>query len=132
MNIVKVASNSRPYKVAGAIAGVFREHRRAEVQVIGAGAVNQAVKALIIARNYLIQDGYTPIVVPLFVDIEIHGRVRTAIRFVILDASDVEAIRQVPLHMELPPEAGAAEGEAEAAQDAAQAATSDASAPPDA
>ncbi len=132
MNIVKVASNSRPYKVAGAIAGVFREHRRAEVQVIGAGAVNQAVKALIIARNYLIQDGYTPIVVPLFVDIEIHGRVRTAIRFVILDASDVEAIRQVPLHMELPPEAGAAEGEAEAAQDAEPAATSDASAPPEA
>ncbi len=132
MNIVKVASNSRPYKVAGAIAGVFREHRRAEVQVIGAGAVNQAVKALIIARNYLIQDGYTPIVVPLFVDIEIHGRVRTAIRFVILDASDVEAIRQVPLHMELPPEAGAAEGEAEAAQDAEATAASDASAPPEA
>ncbi len=112
MNIVKVASHSRPYKVAGAIAGVFREHRRAEVQVIGAGAVNQAVKALIIARNYLIQDGYTPIVVPLFVDIEIHGRVRTAVRFVILDAADVDAIRQVPLHMELPPDASGAAAEA--------------------
>ena len=104
MNIVKVASHSRPYKVAGAIAGVFREHRRAEVQVIGAGAVNQAVKALIIARNYLIQDGYTPVVVPLFVDIEIQDRVRTAVRFVILDVDDVETIRQVPLHMALPPE----------------------------
>jgi len=104
MNIVKVASHSRPYKVAGAIAGVFREHQRAEIQVIGAGAVNQAVKALIIARNYLIQDGYTPVVVPLFVDIEIQDRVRTAVRFVILEATDVEAIRQVPLHMALPPE----------------------------
>ncbi len=113
MNIVKVASHSRPYKVAGAIAGVFREHRRAEVQVIGAGAVNQAVKALIIARNYLIQDGYTPIVVPLFVDIEIHGRVRTAVRFVILDVTDVDAVRQVPLHMELPPDAAAEAGDAQ-------------------
>ncbi len=111
MNIVKVASHSRPYKVAGAIAGVFREHRRAEVQVIGAGAVNQAVKALIIARNYLIQDGFTPVVVPLFVDIEIHGRVRTAVRFVIVDAADTETIRGVPLHMELPPEAQGSEGE---------------------
>ncbi len=116
MNIVKVASHSRPYKVAGAIAGVFREHRRAEVQVIGAGAVNQAVKALIIARNYLIQDGYTPIVVPLFVDIEIHGRVRTAVRFVILDVTDVDAVRQVPLHMELPPDATATAGDAEGAR----------------
>ncbi len=111
MNIVKVASHSRPYKVAGAIAGVFREHRRAEVQVIGAGAVNQAVKALIIARNYLIQDGFTPVVLPLFVDIEIHGRVRTAVRFVIVDATDTETIRGVPLHMELPPEAQGSEGE---------------------
>ncbi|NPA06049.1 MAG: stage V sporulation protein S [Chloroflexi bacterium] len=106
MNVIKVASHSRPYKVAGAIAGVFREHRRAEIQVIGAGAVNQAVKALIIARSYLLEDGYTPVVIPLFVDIEIHGRVRTAIRFVVLDASDTEAIQHVPLHMELPPEPG--------------------------
>ncbi|NPA26144.1 MAG: stage V sporulation protein S [Chloroflexi bacterium] len=106
MNVIKVASKSRPYKVAGAIAGVFREHHRAEVQVIGAGAVNQAVKALIIARSYLLEDGYTPVIVPMFVDIEIHGRVRTAVRFVVLDATDIDAIRQVPLHMELPPEPG--------------------------
>lgn len=84
MDIIKVAATSRPYKVAGAIAGVFREHQHALVQAIGAGAVNQAVKALILARQYLAQDGYHITYIPQFVEIEIQGQVRTAIRFTVL------------------------------------------------
>ncbi len=84
MDVIKVAAKSRPYKVAGAIAGVFREHRYAEVQAIGAGAVNQAVKALILARQYLQQDGYHIAFIPQFVEIEIQGQVRTAVRFSVI------------------------------------------------
>ena len=53
MDVIKVKANSRTAAVAGAIAGVVREHKRAEVQAIGAGAVNQAVKALVLAKGYL-------------------------------------------------------------------------------
>jgi stage V sporulation protein S len=80
MNIIKVSANSRTAAVAGAIAGVMREHRFAEVQSIGAGAVNQAVKAVILAKGYLVNDGIDIICVPEFVDVEIDGKVRTAIR----------------------------------------------------
>ena len=61
----------------------MREHRYAEVQSIGAGAVNQAVKALILARGYLVNDGIDIICVPEFVDVEIDTKVRTAIKFVV-------------------------------------------------
>ena len=57
MDMIKVSANSRTSAVAGAIAGVVREHKRAEVQAIGAGAVNQAVKALVLATGYLKGDG---------------------------------------------------------------------------
>ena len=80
MNIIKVSANSRTAAVAGAIAGVMREHRFAEVQSIGAGAVNQAVKAVILAKGYLVNDGIDIVCVPEFVDVEIDGKVRTAIR----------------------------------------------------
>ena len=80
MNIIKVSANSRTAAVAGAIAGVMREHRFAEVQSIGAGAVNQAVKAVILAKGYLVNDGIDIICVPEFVDVDIDGKVRTAIR----------------------------------------------------
>jgi stage V sporulation protein S len=80
MNIIKVSANSRTAAVAGAIAGVMREHRFAEVQSIGAGAVNQAVKAIILAKGYLVNDGIDIVCVPEFVDVEIDGKVRTAIR----------------------------------------------------
>ncbi len=56
MNVIKVSGTSRTSAVAGAIAGVFREHKHAEVQAIGAIAVNQAVKALALARGYLKED----------------------------------------------------------------------------
>ncbi len=84
MDVIKVAAKSRPYKVAGAIAGVFREHQHAVVQAIGAGAVNQAVKALILARQYLAQDGYHIAYIPQFTEIEIQGQVRTAVRFTVI------------------------------------------------
>jgi stage V sporulation protein S len=83
MNIVKVSGTSRTSAVAGAIAGVFRENHRAEVQAIGAIAVNQAIKALVLARAYLKEDGFEIIFVPEFVDVEIDDKVRTAIKFVV-------------------------------------------------
>ncbi len=83
MDIIKVSGNSRTSAVAGAIAGVFREHHHAEVQAIGAGAVNQAVKALVLATGYLAEDGLDVVFTPEFVDVEIDGKTRTAIRLVV-------------------------------------------------
>lgn len=83
MNIIKVSGTSRTSAVAGAIAGVFRENERADVRAIGAIAVNQAVKALALAKGYLKEDGYDVIVIPEFVDVDIDGKIRTAISFVV-------------------------------------------------
>jgi len=83
MDIIKVSANSRTAAVAGAIAGVIREHKHAEVQAIGAGAVNQAIKALVLATGYLAGDGIPVACVPQFVDVEIEGKVRTAIKLVV-------------------------------------------------
>jgi stage V sporulation protein S len=83
MDIIKVKAVSRTAAVAGAIAGVMRDHKHAEVQAIGAGAVNQAVKAMVLAKNFLAQDGIDVVFVPEFVNVEIDGKVRTAIKFVV-------------------------------------------------
>lgn len=83
MDVIKVKANSRTAAVAGAIAGVMREHKHAEVQAIGAGAVNQAVKALVLAKGYLAEDGIIIICIPEFVDVEIDGNVRTAVKLVV-------------------------------------------------
>jgi stage V sporulation protein S len=83
MEMIKVSANSRTSAVAGAIAGVVREHKRAEVQAIGAGAVNQAVKALVLAIGYLKNDSITVVCVPEFADVTIDDKVRTAIKFVV-------------------------------------------------
>lgn len=83
MDVIKVKANSRTAAVAGAIAGVMREHKRAEVQAIGAGAVNQAVKALVLAKGYLAEEGVFIVAIPEFVDVEIDGKVRTAIKLII-------------------------------------------------
>jgi stage V sporulation protein S len=83
MDIIKVSATSRTSAVAGAIAGVIREHKRAEVQAIGAGAVNQAIKALILATGYLKGDDIFVVCVPEFVDVEIEDKVRTAIKLVV-------------------------------------------------
>jgi stage V sporulation protein S len=80
MDLIKVSSTSRTSAVAGAIAGVVREHQRAEVQAIGAGAVNQAVKAIIIATKFLQEDGILIICVPEFAEITIEEKMRTAIK----------------------------------------------------
>ncbi len=81
--VLKVSARSRPSAVAGAIAGVVRESGRAEVQAIGAGATNQAVKAVAIARDYLRETGIDAICVPAFIDVTIDNEDRTAIRLVV-------------------------------------------------
>ncbi len=83
MDIIKVSARSRSTAVAGAIAGVVREHGRAEVQAIGASAVNQAVKAVAIARTYLASDGIDVICIPSFTEVEIDGQERTAVKLVV-------------------------------------------------
>ena len=88
MDMIKVSANSRTSAVAGAIAGVVREHHRAEVQAIGAGAVNQAMKALVLATGYLKNDGIYVTCVPEFADVTIEDKVRTAIKLVIEPTAD--------------------------------------------
>lgn len=83
MDVIKVSAHSRSTAVAGAIAGVIREQHRAEVQAIGASAVNQAVKAVAIARSYLTVDGIDIVCAPEFVEIDIDGQERTAIKFIV-------------------------------------------------
>lgn len=82
-DVIKVSAKSRSTAVAGAIAAVIREHRYAEVQAIGAGAVNQAVKALAIARGYLEGDQIDIVCIPYFTEVDIEGQERTAVRFVV-------------------------------------------------
>ncbi len=83
MNLIKVSARSRTAAVAGAIAGVMREVNRAEVQAIGAGAVNQAIKAVIIAKGYLAEEDVHIVCTPSFVEVMIDGQERTAIRVVV-------------------------------------------------
>ena len=81
--ILKVSAHSRPSAVAGAIAAVIRNHGRADVQAIGAGATNQAIKAIAIARDYLHPDNIDIVVIPAFIDVIIADEERTAIRLVV-------------------------------------------------
>lgn len=83
MDVIKVSGTSRTSAVAGAIAGVFRENKHADVQAIGAGAVNQAVKAIVLARGYLAEDGFEVVCLPEFTDVDIDGKIRTAVKLVI-------------------------------------------------
>ncbi len=82
-DVIKVSARSRSTAVAGAIAAVIREYRYAEVQSIGAGAVNQAVKALAIARGYLEGDQIDIVCTPYFTEVDIEGQERTAVRFIV-------------------------------------------------
>jgi stage V sporulation protein S len=82
-DLIRVAATSRTSAVAGAIAGVIRQFKHAEVLAIGAGAVNQAVKALVLATGYLKEDGINVACIPEFVDVTIKDKVRTAIKLVI-------------------------------------------------
>ncbi|MFU8773071.1 MAG: stage V sporulation protein S [Anaerolineales bacterium] len=82
--VIRVAANSRTASVAGAIAGMVRDHNHAEVQAIGASAVNQSVKAITLAKGFLAEDGISIYFVPEFVDVEIQGQLRTSIKFKVL------------------------------------------------
>ena len=80
MSTLKVGSQSDPNKVAGALAGTIREQGKAEMQTIGAGALNQAIKSIAIARGFLAPSGVDLVCYPAFVDVDIDGNERTAIR----------------------------------------------------
>jgi stage V sporulation protein S len=81
--VLKVSTRSRPSAVAGAIAGVIRDSGMAEVQSIGAGATNQAIKAVAIARSYLSEEGVDIVCTPSFIDVAIDDEERTAIRLLV-------------------------------------------------
>lgn len=83
MEILKVSAKSSPNSVAGALAGVIREKGAAEIQTIGAGALNQAIKAIAIARGFVAPSGIDLICIPAFTDIVIDGDERTAIKLMI-------------------------------------------------
>ena len=83
METLKVSSKSNPNSVAGALANVMREKGEVEVQAIGAGALNQAIKAIAIARGFVAPSGIDLICVPAFTDIEIEGEERTAIKLIV-------------------------------------------------
>jgi len=83
VEVLKVSSKSSPNAVAGALAGVIREKGSAEIQAIGAGAINQSVKAIAIARGFVAPSGLDLVCVPAFVDIQIDGEERTAIKFIV-------------------------------------------------
>lgn len=83
MATLKVAAHSRVPAIAGAIAGTIRDQGRAEVHAIGAGAVNQAVKAVAVARRFLESEGYDIILVPAFVNVEIADQTKSALKFIV-------------------------------------------------
>ena len=81
--LIKVSAQSRANAVAGAIAGIMREQGYAEIQAIGAAAINQAIKAVTIARSYVREDGFDLVLTPYFIEVEIEGAERTAVRMAI-------------------------------------------------
>lgn len=83
MDVLKVSSKSNPNSIAGALAGVIREKGSAEIQAIGAGALNQAVKAVAIARGFVAPSGIELICIPAFTDVIIDGEERTAIKLLV-------------------------------------------------
>jgi stage V sporulation protein S len=95
METLKVSTKSNPNSVAGAMAGAVRNAGAVEVQVVGAGALNQAIKAVAIARGYVAAAGIDLVCIPTFADIEIDGERRTAIRLSIEDRSGLAASARV-------------------------------------
>ena len=83
MKTLKVSSKSNPSSVAGALANVFREKGNVEIQAVGAGALNQAIKAVAIARGFMAPSGKNLVCIPAFSDIIIDGEERTAIKLII-------------------------------------------------
>lgn len=83
MEVLKVSTKSNPNSVAGALAAIIKERNTVEIQVVGAGAINQAVKAIAIARGFVAPSGKDIVCIPAFTDIEIDGEERTAIKLII-------------------------------------------------
>ena len=83
MEILKISSKSNPNSVAGALASLLRDQKKAELQAVGAGAVNQAVKSIAIARGYVAPMGIDLICVPAFVSVDIEGADRTGMKFIV-------------------------------------------------
>lgn len=83
MEVLKVSATSSPKSVAGALTAVLRDYGRAELQAVGAGAVNQAVKAIAITRGFVAPNGLNLVMIPAFVEIDIDNETRTAIKFVV-------------------------------------------------
>jgi stage V sporulation protein S len=83
MDVLKVSAKSSPNAIAGALAGVIREKGSAEVQAVGAGALNQAIKAVAIARGFVAPSGVDLVCIPAFTDIQINGEERTAIKLIV-------------------------------------------------
>ena len=96
MEVLKVSSKSNPNSCAGALAGVLRQHGAVEVQVVGAGALNQAIKAVAIARGFVADSGLDVVCIPTFADIEIDGESRTAIRLLVEDR-----LRRQPMTLDM-------------------------------
>jgi stage V sporulation protein S len=99
METLKVSTRSNPNSVAGAIAGALRSAGAVEIQVVGAGALNQAIKAVAIARGYVAASGIDLVCIPTFADIQIDGEQRTAIRLAVEDRQHrrAEALPQIDL-----------------------------------
>ena len=83
MEVFKVSTKSNPNSVAGALAAIIKEKNIVEIQAVGAGAINQAVKAIAIARGFVAPSGRDIVCVPAFTDIEIDGEERTAIKLIV-------------------------------------------------
>jgi stage V sporulation protein S len=83
IEVLKVAGTSKPVLVAGAIAGVIRSQSRVEIHAIGAGAVNQAIKAIAISRGYVAPSGLDLVCMPTFIELTVAGQERTGIRFLV-------------------------------------------------
>jgi stage V sporulation protein S len=79
MKLLKVSSKTKPNSVAGAIAGIIRTEGKVQIQTIGAGALNQTIKGIAIARGYIAPTGQELVCIPFFKDIEVNGEIRTAI-----------------------------------------------------
>lgn len=118
VEVLKVSSKSNPNSVAGALAGVLRQSGAVEVQVVGAGALNQAVKAIAIARGFVAPSNIDLVCIPTFADIEIDGQSRTAIRLAVEDRAHrqasgdltppkVEHVATAPVASAVPPPAQA-------------------------
>lgn len=83
MESLKVSANSQPKSVAGAIAAISRNNKKIEIETIGAGAVNQAVKSIAIARGYVAPNGIELVCTPAFSQIEVDGELKTSIKFIV-------------------------------------------------